>query len=332
MGGKFTQTGDTSPLTDLGNIARYDTTGETWYRLPKEGLDDWVHALAVDGSDLYVGGRFTQTGDVSPLTNLGNIARYDTDGKTWNAPPNGGLDDEVYALAVSGSGLYVGGKFTQTGDLTTLTNLGNIVRYDTTTTPPSWSKLLNDGLDNWVYALAVSGSDLYVGGEFINTGTWTTLNHIARYNTTTPAWHALENDGLNDEVYALAVSGSDLYVAGGFTQTGDLTTLTNLGFIARYDTDGKTWNELPNGGFDNWVHALAVSDSDLYVGGVSSKPATRCLTWFASPAAPWPCPKSRSLTGPPALPTARALSTSAPPQWGPLLIKPSPSAIQAPSS
>jgi hypothetical protein len=80
----------------------------------------------VSGSDLYVGGDFTQTGD-GALTNLGRIARYDTTAGTWNALPNQGLNDRVHALAVSGSDLYVGGDFTQTGD-GALTNLGYIVR------------------------------------------------------------------------------------------------------------------------------------------------------------------------------------------------------------
>ena len=74
VGGQFGQTGD-GTLTNLGYIARYDITANAWNALPKHGLNRWVYALAVSGSDLYVGGDFTQTGDASPLTNLGNIAR-----------------------------------------------------------------------------------------------------------------------------------------------------------------------------------------------------------------------------------------------------------------
>jgi len=79
----------------------------------------------VDGSDLYVGGPFTQTRD-GTLT-LNSIARYDTTANTWHPLPNQGLNNEVSALAVVGSDLYVEGGFHQTGD-GALTNLGRIAR------------------------------------------------------------------------------------------------------------------------------------------------------------------------------------------------------------
>jgi trimeric autotransporter adhesin len=126
VGGRFTQTGDGS-LANLGHVARYDTSTGTWHALNNQGLDNTVYALTVVGSDLYVGGEFTQTGDGS-LANLGRIARYDTTAGTWHELPNQGLDGAVYALAVSGDDLYMGGGFTQTGD-GALTDLGNIARY-----------------------------------------------------------------------------------------------------------------------------------------------------------------------------------------------------------
>jgi hypothetical protein len=64
----------------------------------------------------------------------------------WKALPNQGLqgvNDRVCALVVVGSDLYVGGLFDQTGD-GSLTNLGSIARYDTTTA--TWHPLPNRGL------------------------------------------------------------------------------------------------------------------------------------------------------------------------------------------
>jgi hypothetical protein len=82
----------------------------------------------------------------------------------------------VWALAVSGSDLYVGGYFEQTGDGTVA--LHRIARYS----GGAWSALPNNGLSNTVWALAVSESDLYVGGDFIKTADGTaTLNHIAMF-------------------------------------------------------------------------------------------------------------------------------------------------------
>ena len=261
--GVFGQTGDGS-LANLGCIARYDTTAGTWHALNNQGLDNTVHALAVVGSDLYVGGRFGQTGDGS-VTNLGRIARYDTTAGTWHALNNQGLDSTVFALAVSGSDLYAGGEFGQTGD-GSLANLGHIARYDTTA--GAWHALNNQGLDDDVRVLAVSGSDLYVGGHFTQTGdgSLANLGRIARYDTTAPGtWHALNNQGLSNWVLALALAGSDLYVGGVFNQTGDSTL--GLGRIARYDTTDDSWHALPNQGLDHYVLVLELVGSDLYVGG-----------------------------------------------------------------
>jgi hypothetical protein len=229
VGGWFGQTGDGS-LTNLGNIAHYDTSAGTWDALPNQGLNGYVYALTLSGTDLGVGGDFDQTGDGS-LTNLGNIAHYDTKAGTWHALPNQGLNGDVRALTLSGTDLGVGGDFDQTGD-GSLTNLGNIAHYDTTA--GTWHALPNQGLNGSVYALALSGTDLGVGGDFTQTGdgSLTNLGNIAHYDTSAGTWHTLPNQGLNNTVKTLVLNGNDLYVGGGFTQTGD-GTLKDLGNIAR---------------------------------------------------------------------------------------------------
>jgi trimeric autotransporter adhesin len=269
VGGLFKQTAD-GTLTNLNNIARY-SSGGTWSALTNNGLNGYVRALAVSGSDLYVGGGFTQTAD-GTVTHLNNIAR-NSSGGTWSALTNNGLNNAVYALAVMGSDLYVGGGFTQTAD-GTMKLLNKIARYSGGST---WSALTNNGLGGSysVEALAVIGSDLYVGGWFTQTadGAVTNLNNIARYSG--GAWSALPHNGFNEKVYALAVSGSDLYVGGWFTQTAD-GAVTNLNNIARYS--GGAWSALPHNGFNDKVYALAVSGSDLYVGGMFIQTADGTVT------------------------------------------------------
>src|SRR5882724_11569276 len=74
---------------------------------------------------------------------------------------------------------------------------------------------------NWVvYALAVSGSDLYAGGGFTRAGD-SVANYIAKWNGS--SWSALGMgmDGVQyPYVHALAVSGGDLYAGGWFTTAG----------------------------------------------------------------------------------------------------------------
>lgn len=240
-----------------------------WSAMSGNGLNDQVYALAVLGSDLYVGGDFTQTVDGS-VKQLNNIAKFD--GAHWSALPHNGLNYSVCTLAVFGNDLYVGGSFTQTAD-GSVTNLNHIAKFDGT----SWSPLSNEGLSNVVYTMAVltpSGGGnavLYVGGIFTATYDGSTnLNYIARYDGTT--WSALPGGGmnLNGFVYALAVStpsgggGPILYVGGEFYTTND-SSVPNLFNIAKFD--GTSWSALPNYGLNSDVIALAVSGDDVYVGG-----------------------------------------------------------------
>ena len=134
--------------------------------------------MAVDGAgNLYIGGDFTTANDV--IAN--NIAKWD--GSSWSALGSG-VNDEVDALAVSGSDLYAGGLFTTVGGVVA----NGIAKWDGN----SWSALgsgmsYNSGRAD-VYALAMSGSDLYAAGEFTTAG-GNSANNIAKWDGN--SWSAL---------------------------------------------------------------------------------------------------------------------------------------------
>jgi hypothetical protein len=250
------------------NIAKWN--GSSWSALgagvTRDGdVRSYVYALAVSGSNLYVGGGFTTAGGIA----ANNIAKWD--GSGWS-PLSSGISGDVFALAVSGSDLYAGGNITMAGGI----QVFNLAKWDGS----SWSAF--GGMDQGVKALAVSGSDLYVGGLFTNP------KYIAKWDGRT--WSALGSGlggGVNfSYVSALAVSGGDLYVGGNFTTAGGIAA-TNM---AKWN--GSDWSPMGAGmaflnlqidpnHYPQGVFALAVSGTDLYAGGLFTMAGGKVSTYIA---------------------------------------------------
>ena len=113
-----------------GLAARHDASqAKTRSTLSNRGFDfGQVLALAVSDIDVFVGGNFPETGD-GALADLGRIAHNSTATNTRHALPHRDLSTLVYALAVSGGGLYFGDGFATTGDGME-SGLGGIARFD----------------------------------------------------------------------------------------------------------------------------------------------------------------------------------------------------------
>jgi len=268
-------------------------------------LSSYVAALAVSGSDLYVGGNFTQAGGIA----ANHVAKWN--GTSWSSlgmgaanGVAGGIGENapyVSNLAISGSDLYVGGRFTQAGGIAA----NHMAKWNGT----SWSSLgmgaANGvasgigGIAPYVSGLAISGSDLYVGGTFTEAG-GIAAKRVAKWNGT--SWSSLGTgpaNGVNFTVFVLAVSGSDLYMGGWFLQAGGVAANR----VAKWN--GTNWSSLGTGVTimstmrdDASVRALALRGTDVYVGGrftqaggvganyvayytpdvLSAAPATRTLT------------------------------------------------------
>ncbi len=190
-----------------------------------------LNAIAVDGTDVYVGGVFSFAGGA--LHSL--VLRWD--GRAWN-DLSGGLhgapqdeSPEVDALALSGTTLFVGGIFNQGMNGSTAVTVSDVAAYDTQTN--TWSAL-GAGISAGsacdfcfvrVEALAVSGSNLFAAGSFGRAGS-TNVNSIARWNGS--SWSALgrglytcaDCPDIPGDVHALAMSGTTLYAGGSFDSAG----------------------------------------------------------------------------------------------------------------
>jgi hypothetical protein len=273
VGGNFTSAGGVS----ANRVARFNTQTNTWSSLgtgSSNGVsggvypyDPYVTALAVLGNEVVVGGNFTSAGGVS----ANYVARFNTQTNTWSSLGTGssnGVNNWVYALAVLGNEVVVGGTFTQAGGV----SANYVARFNTQTN--TWSTLGTgssngvSGGSSTVYALAVMGNEVVVGGDFTLAG-GVSANFVARFNTQTNTWSRLgtgSSNGVGGIVRALAVVGNEVLVGGDFTSAGGV----GANRVARFNTQTNTWSSLGTGssnGVNYWVYALAVVGNEVVVGG-----------------------------------------------------------------
>lgn len=246
-GGDFLQAGG----QPANYLARWD--GENWSTFGSEtftsipNLNDrsLANATVVKGygNEVYVGQG-------------SSIMKWDGGG--WSELGTGfsggdGLPLESYPMKnieVSGSDLYVSGKFTDAGGAPA----NNIAKWD----GAQWSGL-GEGLDGMALALTTSGLDLYAGGNFTTAG-GTVVNNIAKWNGA--QWSAL-GEGVDGRVTTILVSGTDVYAAGIFTSAGGVSANR----VAKWD--GVHWSALGDGLADR-VNDLALWESNLYAAGRGS--------------------------------------------------------------
>jgi hypothetical protein len=199
-----------------------------------------VRAIAVSGTDVYMGGEFTLAAGVP----ANNIVKWN--GTFWSAL-GPGTNGTVYVITVSGTDVYAGGAFT--------TPFPHIAKFNTTL---GFWQPLGSGVGSSVYAITVSGTNVYVGGYFLDAGGVTAADRIALWNGST--WSAL-GSGLNGGVQAIAVSGTDVYAGGYFLNAGGVAAAD---YIAKWN--GTTWSALGSS-VNGAVLALAASETDVYAGG-----------------------------------------------------------------
>jgi hypothetical protein len=83
---------------------------------------------------------------------------------------------------------------------------GPVFRPPQASIPGAWSAL-GTGLNNAVWSIAVSGTDVYAGGYFTDAGGNANADYIAKWNGAN--WSAL-GTGLNGIVVGIAISGRDV--------------------------------------------------------------------------------------------------------------------------
>lgn len=232
VGGNFTGVTNSNDVKlGVGYLARWNTQTSAWATVgtgvgaANNGVDGEVHALATNGTDLFVGGAFGQavnSGSSKLLAN--NLAKWN--GTTWGVVGSSatamgnGVENTVWELTYNGGLLYVGGEFI--GGMTNgaKTSANGIARWDGT----NWTALGanmgagGNGVNFTVYAITPVSGMLYVGGDFSeaynSSSNKVSASTIARWNGS--AWSALSAA----PVKALATVSAASFSAGELTAEG----------------------------------------------------------------------------------------------------------------
>ena len=256
VGGNFTTVNGST----RGGLAALSTAGvldNSWTPSVTGGYPD-VQAVVVspDDSTVYVAGDFT-TINSSTRPYLGAVSASDGATTSWYPNPSG----KIWGLALSGSTVYAAGEFS------TVCGAGSSCEQSTQTrnrfaafgsdgSLTAWDPNVNNS--GYLNTVAISGSSVYIGGNF-NTVGETSRNRLAAVSPdgSLTSW----DPSANGAVSAIAVSGSTIYAGGAFTTIGGVTRNR----LAAVGTDGTlgTWD--PDAG--GTVNAITITDDTMYVGG-----------------------------------------------------------------
>jgi hypothetical protein len=226
------------------------------------GLAPRVHALVADAGTVYVGGQF----DALPGPGGGNLVAVDG----LSGQLRSGLVDvtsaggpaDVLSLALSGSGVYVGGSFDHVGGQPR----SNLAALDTATGAVSTGFVSGvTGGQAAVRAILPACGAVYVGGFFDRAGGQPRSNLAALDPQTGDAtgW----DPGPDGTVLALARSGPVVYAGGTFSRI-DGTERQRLAALDAFTGHLTAFDaSIDAQSLGGAVRALAVTDSALYVGG-----------------------------------------------------------------
>lgn len=291
--GSFTNVNGVS----ANGLAKWD--GTNWSDI---GFKGTAYSLAVDGTDLYVGGSFKTNLAGLALT---NVAHWD--GADWSALGNGLGSTNlsiVYSVVASNGVVYAGGYFTNSGN----TIMTNVARWNGS----SWNAM-GPGLSTIVYSFALNGTDVYAAGSSVSHWdgvTWSTLGssfngsvqNLAMFGnllcaggsftsvgTTSAAHFAVWNGsawvaagtGVSLNVFKMFPTATKLYVTGNFALAGGI----EANGLAAWD--GTNWSAIGTDGrsygLSSQVNAIANDGTNLYVGGLFSGagnvPASYVARW-----------------------------------------------------
>jgi len=271
LGGAFNGANSVNGSATRNRASKVDTTNGTVDASWNPNLTGSVFAIAVDGSSVYLGGDFNGANSVNGNTLRNRAAKVDTTNGTVDASWNPNISNQVFAIAVSGSSVYIAGIFNGANSVNGTTTRNNAAKFNTTngTVDSSW----NPNVSSSVLAIAVDGSSVYLGGQFSGSNTVNgsaARNNAAKVDTTNGTVDSSWNPNLNNTVWAIVVDGSSVYLGGDFSGSNSVNGSATRNRAAKVDTTNGTVDASWNPNLSNTVNALAVSGSSVYLGGTFS--------------------------------------------------------------
>jgi hypothetical protein len=263
-----------------------------------DGFSSTIWAMTATTSSLYVGGEFSQYRYKGVANSTKSIAKLDLItgalDTTFSPPASNGfsyynpdpccvVSVVVASLVIEGSSLYVGGQFTNYRGIHN--SAKGIAKLDlnTGTIDTNFSPSDNNGFDNYVRGIAVSGSRLFaIGGFNYYKGAY--IRNIAKLDLTTGTLDTTfsQNGSSWFDVPPTTISASELsvFVGGAFTSYTTYNAETDeyvvnaANRIAKLDINSGAFDTAfsPPGanGFDSGVSTLTLSGTTLYGGGIFS--------------------------------------------------------------
>ncbi len=213
VGGDFTTVNGSPALS----LAKVDSTGALLWNGNAVAGSVRSLALSGDSATLYVGGAFTSLGGNSTQKRFGAVAAATGLAAAGFAP--GTTNQPVYALAVQGSSVWLGGDFTMVNGMARQ----HLAQVDGTTGALTAMSVAVNGHINQLL-LDGTGTNLYLAGSFATVGALA-RPHVASINTSTNAVGALTFPTLTGDVSAIALDGTTgLDVTGSFTLNPEKTS------------------------------------------------------------------------------------------------------------
>jgi len=243
------------------------TSGYLYAWVPSANGEVWALTADAATNTVYIGGAFSKVNG-QPRRGL---ARLDFSGNLLGF--NHSVTGTPTALSTGYGRVFVGGAFSAIDGV----GRSNIAAFSLTTDAldPSWLATAN----GWVRSLVVSGSRLYVGGQFHNVNRVAGTARLAALNPVSGAWDGGFVASIPSVIYGIAVGPEGVYAAMGGGHGGRIWALTSSGglrWLQYTDGDVQATTYLNGvvyygGHFDNVCATANQQTNGACVGGKSSR-------------------------------------------------------------